>query len=448
MALADMQTRLKAVLGEMGTIDANTARTAEQDTRYNELVTEGYALKSQIESALKAGDLATWAGQSAGMLSLTGGQSGGATVDGIRAAGHTTIDREAGSLLVNSEGEGLLTDQQMKAMRDPEYARAFKAYLRGGEARLRSAHAIKIQEGLDPSGGFLVPEEILNRVLVKEPAPTRVAGRVTQMTTSRDTLVIPKVNYTTDNIYTSGMRVTWTGEVPASATAHRVTEPVWGQARIPIFTAMMSIPITNDQIEDTAFDLVAWISGKFNETILLLKENMALNGTGAGQPFGILANPNAADNPATTASGAAAALTWGGLQNILWAIPEQYEDKCCWVFSKASSGLAIASLVDGDGRPLWSAGVGDSGLLGSPKLRQLLGYEVVYSALMPNVGAGTYPIIFGDLAGYAQVNRVGFSIQVLREVYAESNQVVVLGRVRFGGLCIEPWRMRILVVSA
>ncbi len=446
MAVSDMQTRLKAVLGEMGTIDANTARTAEQDTRYNELVTEGYALKSQIESALKAGDLATWAGQSAGMLSLTGGQSGGATVDGIRAAGHTTIDREAGSLLVNSEGEGLLTDQQMKAMRDPEYARAFKAYLRGGEARLRSAHAIKIQEGLDPSGGFLVPEEILNRVLVKEPAPTRVAGRVTQMTTSRDTLVIPKVNYTTDNIYTSGMRVTWTGEVPASATAHRVTEPVWGQARIPIFTAMMSLPLTRDMIEDSSYPIVEWCTSKFQETIDLLYENMIINGAGATQPDGILINSQFVSNDVH--SGAAAALTWDGLVNLAYALPEQYDRNAVMVLNKTNCARQIAGLQDGNGRPYWTEGAGDNGLAGQRINRPLLGYPVIFNAFMPNVGAGNYPIVFGDLSGYYLVNRIGFSIETLRELYSESNQVVLLGRIRFGGQLVEDWRLRGHVVAA
>ncbi len=449
MALKDIQTKVATLTDESRTLAAKADLSDGDLTRIEEISAEGTRLQKQMDALKKAGDFEAWAGQSAGMLGLAGNGNGtGATVHGMRAAGATTIEQRGDSVLLNSEGEGLLSDAQMKAVRDPEYGRAFRSYLRGGEARMHSSDGLRtLQEGLDPSGGFLVPEDIQNRVIVKEPAPTRVAGRVTHMTTSRDTLVIPRVVYATDNIYTSGMRVTWTGEVPASATVHRVTDPVFGLARIPIFTAMMSIPITNDQIEDTAFDLVGWISGKFNETILLLKENMALNGTGVGQPAGILANPGAVDNPGVTTSGVAAALAWAGLQNILWAIPEQYEDRCTWTFNKASTGLAIASLVDGDGRPLWTMGVGDSGLVGSPKLRQLLGYEVIYSALMPNVAANAYPAIFGDLGGYALVDRVGFSIQVLREVYAESNQVVVLGRVRFGGLAIEPWRIRIHQVA-
>jgi HK97 family phage major capsid protein len=62
---------------------------------------------------------------------------------------------------------------------------------------------------------------------------------------------------------------------------------------------------------------------------------------------------------------------------------------------------------------------------------------------MPNTGANNYPIIFGDLRGYYLVNRVGFSVQVLRELYAETNQILLLGRVRFGGGVGEEWRIKV-----
>src|SRR6185312_15848663 len=109
----------------------------------------------------------------------------------------------------------------------------------------------------------LVPDDILSRIVAKEPTPTSVQGRVTQMQTGRDAVSMPKVNYSTDDLYTTGIRVTWTGEVPASSTTMRVTEPVWGQIRIPVYTAMMSMPLGNDAIEDALFPVVSWITGKF-----------------------------------------------------------------------------------------------------------------------------------------------------------------------------------------
>ncbi len=452
MAVTDMQNRLKAVLGEMDALDAKPSRSADEETKYAELVVEGNSLKTQIESSAKGDELRSWSAQSAGMLKLTGGQDGGAVVHGMRSAGATVIenDPKVKSVLVNSEGEGLVDEKTLKLLRDPDYSKAFKSYLRVGIHGMTESRGLKVlQEGSDTAGGFLVPEDLLNKIIQRKPTPTRIAAKVQQLNTSRDSVVMPKVNYTADNTYTTGMRVTWTGEVPANSTAHRVaTEPVFGQTRIPIHTAMMSLPLTNSLVEDAAFDLIAWCSGKFGETNELLRDNMVLNGNGNNQPSGILLNPNAADNPAVTNSGVADAVAWEGLQNITWAIPEQYDENVTWIFNRASTGLAIAKLVDGNGRPLWTNGAQDNGLVGSARQTQLLGYPVTYSAFMPDVAADAYPIILGDPQGVYLVNRIGFSIQVLRELYSETDQIVLLGRVRFGCLVAEPFRMRIQKIAA
>ncbi len=296
----------------------------------------------------------------------------------------------------------------------------------------------------------MVPSDILDRVITKEPTPTRVSGRVTQLQSSKDNLIIPKVNYFTDDLYTTGMRVTWTGEVPASSTAMRVTDPVFGQTHIPVYTAMMSIPVTNDMIEDASFPLVSWLSSKFGETRDLLMDNMILNGSGVGQPAGILLNPGADNSqPAVLNSGQAASLGSSDtaaakfLVKISMTVPEQYQPNCVWVMNLTNTANTIAQFQDANGRPLWGAGVMDAGLQEGYLNRRLVGREVVYSGFMPNIGTSTYPLIFGDLSAYYLVNRVGFSIQVLRELYAETNQVLVLGRMRFGGQITEPWKVKI-----
>ena len=56
-------------------------------------------------------------------------------------------------------------------------------------------------------------------------------------------------------------------------------------------------------------------------------------------------------------------------------------------------------------------------------------------------------MVFGDLSGYYLVHRVGFSIQVLREVEALRNRLVLVGRMRFGGAVAEPWKLKVGVSS-
>lgn len=370
------------------------------------------------------------------------------SVIGFSPAGETHYSNKSGvnGLYLESIGPGHLSEKQYSTIRDPEYKAAWKQNIIVGWANLSNAQQKTLQEGIDDQGGFLSPEEIINQVIAKKPTPTRIAGFVSSINTSRDSIAVPKVNYSTDDLYTTGMRVTWTGEIPATATSHRVTEPVFGQLRIPVYTAMMSIPITRDLVEDSAVDLISWLTMKFGETIDLLMDNMILNGTGINQPTGILVNPGGTNQPATVVTGSASALTGDGLINLTESVPEQYDENSRLIFNKTNTGKAIRLLKDGDGRPLVTYGSQDYGL-GSGRYKEVNGYPYNWSGFMPDVNANAYPIIFGDPLGYMLVRRIGFSIQVLRELYAETNQLLLLGRVRFGGMTAEEWRLRIQKVS-
>jgi HK97 family phage major capsid protein len=443
------QVLLQAVLIELESLRSKANPSADETARFNHLLEEGAGLKGAIMRDQSAASLASWAGESAGMLPL----AGKATIESITPAGETVVShRDHVTSLEEQYGEGIYGAPTLAATRTKEYAQAFRSYIRnkGEIASLKSGELKTLQEGSDTQGGFLVPEEISNQLIAKKPAPTRLAGRVTGLTTSRDALIIPRVNYATDDVYSSGMRVAWTGEVPASSTVHRVTEPVFGQSRIPIFTAMISMPLTNDMVEDSAFPVMSWSTGKFDETITLLRDNMILNGTGIGQPDGIMNNAGAGDTnrPAVVNSGSASALTGDGLIALAFALPEQYDDAACFVFNKTSAGKAIAILKDSNQRYLWGSGLQDSGLAAGWKNRQVLGYDVVMSAFMADVATNSYSVLFGDLRGFYMVDRVGFSVRVLSELYAETNQVLLLGRIRFGGQVAEPWRMKIGKTSA
>lgn len=364
-----------------------------------------------------------------------------------RPAGEATLYAEKARRDLVQIGAGTFGQKVWDTIRTDDYREAFRKYVRLGKEMMTSAEQKLLQEGIDPAGGFLSPDDFQNRLIMRKPTPTRIAGFVSSMNTSRDKMTLPKVNYSADNIYTTGIRITWTGEAPASATVHRVTDPVFGTFTVPIYTAMMSIPVTNDLIEDSVVALEPWLEDRFFETLEILYDDMILNGTGISQPTGILVNPGGADQPAVTTSGSAAALTPDGLINLSMSLPEQYDDNARYVFNKTNTGRQISLLKDADDRYLWGSGLQDSGLTPSWKDRILMGYPTVLSGLMPDVAANSYPIIFGDLRGYFLVRRIGFSIQVLRELYAETNQILLLARVRFGGGLAEPFRLRIQQVA-
>jgi HK97 family phage major capsid protein len=432
------------------------AFSPEDRTALTDHLTKAEGLAADIENIQRVDKQKAWGQARPGEqppIKLHGqdGEPGKVYFEGSYESGLTVFDRSflakeksARELrMIYQEGEFGVDPQKLGAMSTKDYRDAFRTYLRKDRTGMSSNELKTLQEGVDTAGGFLVPPDIANRIISKLPTPTRVAGRVTRLQTMRDRLIIPKVNYTTDDIYTTGIRVTASGEVPSSATVHRVTDPAFGQVTIPIHTFMLSMPITLDMIEDSSFPLVEWASGKFNETVDLYYDDRILNGSGINQPGGILLNPGGSNQPAVVVSGSSSAVLWAGLENMAFAIPEQYDDDCAWVMNKTNTALAISKLLDTTNRPFWNAGYNDTGLIQSIKNRPLLGYPVLYSGFMPNVAANAYPYIFGDLKAYYHVDRVGFSIQVLRELYAESNQILLLGRLRFGGQVAEDWRVKI-----
>lgn len=370
-----------------------------------------------------------------------------AKVTGWQDDGETVLDRRSLTKLYETGTEG--PGQKMLAvLADVSYKRAYARYIRGGLGALGPGDLKTIQEGADPLGGFWAPEEIQARVVEKLATPTRVAGRVQNVQTSRDSLAMPAVKYTTDDNYTTGIRVTWTDEIPSSDTAARATEPPFGVVRIPVHTAMMTLVVTNDMVEDSLFPIIDYVTGKYDETVMLTKDDMILNGSGQGRPAGILLNPGTTDQPAVVNSGDANLLTPDGITKIAYSVPEQYQDNATFVMNLTNTGQAIALLKDADNRYLFGMGLQDSGLQTSVLKQTLKGAPVTYSGLMPNVAANAFPLIYGDLQGYCLVTRVGLSIQVLREKYAEVNGVGLVGRIRLGGQVIEPWRLKVQKVAA
>lgn len=374
--------------------------------------------------------------------------SDGASLLGLSDAGKTTID-SFGSVL-SEEGAGIFSEKRWDAMKAPEYRKAFGRLLRSkGNDRALPDWAWKaIQEGIDDQGGVAVPADMLNRIIMREPTPTRLAGMVTSLTTGRDKLTIPRTQYAADDLYSTAFRATWTGEIPSSDTAADVDDTnLFGTTDIEIFTAMLSASITNAMAEDSAFPIQAWVENQIRVLIDLLRDNMILNGTGIGQPSGLLRNPGGAGQPAVVKTGDANLVTVDGLVDLAYSVPEQYMDNCRYVLNLTNTARAIAKLKDGQNRLMFGSGYQDSGLADA-RPKSLLGYPLTLSGFMPNIGANAYPLIFGDLRGYYLVNRIGLTIQVLRETKAKRDQFELVARVRFGGKPVEPWRLKVQQVAA
>lgn len=332
------------------------------------------------------------------------------------------------------------------------YSAALEAYLRKGSLEHLGPNDRKtLSEGTATAGGFLIDEDMQAEVIKKQATMSVFRRLARTIQTGKDMVTMARVNYTDDDKYTSGARLTWTGELPSSSTVHRVTDPIFGKISIPVHTAMASLPVTSDLLEDSDFDLITYVGGLMGEAFALGEDNVFLNGSGAAQPMGLLTQVDG-DGPASVASGTSAAIStsgdaWTGkrLVDLYYTVPSQYRAQGSWVMNSATLN-AVENLVDAQKRPLISTMV--AGGLGTGEPVNIKGRPIYVDEFVPDIAANAYPIIFGDLSGYLIADRVGLSVRRLSEIIAQDNQELILARRRVGGYCIEPWKVKVLKAAA
>lgn len=414
------------------------------DAEYKEagqLRTELRELKGRLEAEKDAGDLNDWLTKPDSPFHFGGkpAKDGEALV----------TDSDRGTTVEGLKG---LTDRQLAAISTSGYRDSFIKMLRVGEKAIYGTTEFKIlQEGIDPSGGFLVPEQIMAELIQKKPAPNAIAGKVRRLQTSRDSLTISRVVYAADDIYNSPIRFTQTGEIPSSGSQATYTDPTFGQSRIEVFTQMVNGQLSKDMLEDSIFDVQGYIAEQFRVQADQLMENLIVNGSGAGQMTGLIANPGGKvgnqQQPAVIKMGNPP--TGDAFFKLAYAVPPQYEDNLHFAFNKTNSLQNFVLLKDSANRYLFGAGYQDSGIA-TARPKELVGYPYLLAQLMPNAylanGSGNtnaYAVVFGDFNGYWMVERVGLSVQVLDQTAAKVNQIELVGRLRFGGQTVEDWKLKI-----
>lgn len=155
----------------------------------------------------------------------------------------------------------------------------------------------------------------------------------------------------------------------------------------------------SDLLQDASFDIESWIFRKaatgFRNTI----NKAVMIGDGLGKPLGIL-NPQSGIpicdvSPNTTLG----QFSWQDCVALKMEIPMEWQANGSFLMNARSFGLLI-SMSDAIGRPLF--GQLPSGIAGF----MLAGSPINIVTWMPDVGAGSTPIAFGDWKRtYAIVNR-------------------------------------------
>lgn len=280
----------------------------------------------------------------------------------------------------------------------------FAKFVRAGREVLDHVEAKAMTVSDDTTGGFLAPEafvgELLKNVVLY--SPIRQLARVMPMSTG--STVLPR--------RTSGSTAHWVSETETRTG----TQAAYGQVRYTASESACYVDVSNVMLEDAAIDVASELSLEFAEEFGRLEGAAFVNGDGVNKPFGFMQNSDVAYTP----SGSASAIAGDALIDLFHAIPAAYRGNGTWLMNSTTLA-AVRKLKTGDGQYLVTLG----GLANAPATT-ILGRPVVEAPDMPDVGAGTYPIVFGDFQqGYRIFDRV--QLAVLRDPFS----VATSGLVRF-----------------
>jgi HK97 family phage major capsid protein len=280
--------------------------------------------------------------------------------------------------------------------------------------------------GDETAGGYLAPPEFVQDIIkgVQLISPIRPLAQV--RTTSRRSVQYP--------VRSGVFAAKWTAETGTRAETAGLK---YALEDIPNHEMYADVLVSDQDLEDSAFNLEQEIMDNCTEQFAKAEGAAFVNGTGNGQPEGLLTNTSiATDNPGASATGnitAAGLITiWGNLKTV-------YSKQATWLLNRQSIAQ-IRGLVDGQGRFLWEPGLADGtppNLLGSPYI------EVPDMPSTPTATGTTFPIMYGNIKrGYLIIDRINVVVRRLQEKYAESGQIAYLVRKRVGGQVVLPEAIR------
>jgi HK97 family phage major capsid protein len=280
----------------------------------------------------------------------------------------------------------------------------------------RPAEHRDLQADSQVGGGYLVaPEQFVNRL---------IEGLRDQVFIRQLATVIPVQKATSLGVPVLQTRpddADWTVELKTGSAdtamnfARRELHPHPAAKRILISTFLINNAVL--PVDQIVRDQLAY---KFGIT----QEKAFMAGSGAGQPLGVFtASANGVNTDRDVSAGnEATAIGADGLINAKYALKAQYQKTARWIFHR-DAVAAIRKLKDKNDQYLWQPG------LVADKPDTILELPFYMSEYAPNTfTTGKYVGIVGDFSFYWIADSMEFSIQVLKELYAESNQIGYIGR--------------------
>lgn len=290
-----------------------------------------------------------------------------------------------------------------------EYRRSFWNAMRSKMPSHEIMNALQI--GTDSEGGYLVPDEFESTLVEALEEENFFRSIATVIQTSSGDRKIPVV--------ASKGEANWIEEEGAFPES----DDAFGQVSIGAHKVATMLKISDELLNDSAFNLEAYISKEFGRRIGSKEEEAFFVGDGSGKPTGIFNATGGAADGVTTST---ANITFDDVMDLFYSVKSPYRKKAVWVLNDTTV-KALRKLKDNNGNYIWQPSV----QAGQPDM--ILNRPYHTSAYVPELAAGAKVMAFGDFSYYWVADRQGRSFKRLNELFAATGQVGFLASQRVDG---------------
>lgn len=321
--------------------------------------------------------------------------------------------------------EEMSEDTRAKCGQEVKETRAFENYVRGIVTNERDNNMTF------GDNGAVVPTTIANRIIKKVYNICPILERSTKYNV-KGTLELPYYDVDTTTI-----TVAYQDEFSALTSSSGKFDSI----TLTGYLAGALTKISRSLINNSQFDIVAFIVDEMAYSIKRFIENELLNGTPGNPPstpskvlglYGLTNYITAASQTVITAD---------EVVQLHDKIKDEFQANAMWIMSPATR-TALRLLKATTGYYLLNDDVS------SPFGTTLLGKPVYVSDNMPDMAAGKNAIFYGDFRGLATKFNEELSIEVLREKYADEHAVGVIGWFEFDSKVEDAQKIAKLVMAS
>ncbi len=252
-------------------------------------------------------------------------------------------------------------------------------------------------EGSGADGGFAVPPDFRTTIISKIMGEDSLISLTDQQVTSSNSITFP-ADETTPWQTSGGIQAYWESE----GGQKQQSKPALVEKTVKANKIIALVPLTDELLED-APAMSSYVNRKAPEKINFKINDAILNGTGIGQPLGILQSPGTivvAKEAAQTAD----TVNFSNIVKLYAALTPAARASAKWIMNPDVEQQLMIMSFPGGGTAV-PAYMPPGGLSGAP-YGTLLGRPIISSEASPALG-DQGDIVIGDMKNYLSLTKTG-----------------------------------------